>query len=213
LGGILADEMGLGKTVQTLLSLLEAHSLKDASTSLIVCPPSVLSAWDDDIRKFTSTVDFRVAHYVGSNRHQLLENVGQYDAFLTTYIIVLKDIDQLSSILGEYVVLDEAQKIKNHTTATAKSCKRLLAKHKIAVTGTPVENRLSELWSIYDFLMPSYLGSQSSFRDKYEIPIMKYSSRKATEDLKKRINPFKLRRRKAQVASELPEKRACPRFS
>jgi len=213
LAGILADEMGLGKTVQTLVALLEAHSLRDAGTSLIVCPPSVLSAWDDDIRKFASPTDFRVGHYIGTNRQQLLHRLNQYDALLTTYTIVLKDLDYLSSVLWEYVVLDEAQKIKNQDAATARACKSLLARHKIALTGTPIENRLSELWSIYDFLMPSYLGGQSSFRDNYEIPIMKYSNRKATEDLKKRINPFKLRRLKAQVAAELPEKiymdRAC----
>ncbi len=213
LAGILADEMGLGKTVQTLVGLLEAHSSRDASTSLIVCPPSVLGAWDDDIRKFTSPVDFRVGHYIGPNRRQLLESLNRYDALLTTYTIVAKDIQYLSSILWEYVVLDEAQKIKNYETATAKACKQLLATHKIALTGTPIENRLSELWSIYDFLMPSYLGSQSSFRNKYEIPVMKYSNKKATEELKTRINPFKLRRLKTTVAPELPEKiymdRAC----
>jgi len=206
LNGILADEMGLGKTAQTLVTLLETHSLPQASTSLIVCPLSVLNAWEDDIRKFTSTVDFRTARYVGANRRNILSKLEQYDAILTTYNIVVKDIDALANIAWEYAILDEAQKIKNYETATAKACKRLIARHKLALTGTPIENRLSELWSIYDFLMPSYLGSQTHFREKYEVPIMRYVNRNATEELKGRINPFKLRRMKSQVASELPPK-------
>jgi SNF2 family DNA or RNA helicase len=130
----------------------------------------------------------------------------------TTYSIVARDIDALSQVAWEYVILDEAQKIKNNETATAKACKRLVASHKIALTGTPIENRLSELWSIYDFLMPSYLGGYSEFKDKYEVPIMKRGDRSAAEDLKKRINPFKLRRLKSQVAKELPEKILMERY-
>jgi len=212
LNGILADEMGLGKTVQTLVTLLDTHSFGDTRASLIVCPPSVLSAWSDDMRRFTSIVDFRTAQYLGSNRARLLDSLNQYDAILTTYTIVAKDIEALSKVAWEYVILDEAQKIKNDDTATAKACKRLVAKHKLALTGTPVENRLSDLWSIYDFLMPSYLGKYAHFRDRYEIPIMKHSNRKATEELKKRINPFKLRRLKSQVAKELPEKILMERY-
>ena len=212
LNGILADEMGLGKTVQTLVALLETHSFRDARASLIICPPSVLSAWLDDMEKFTSVLDFRTARYVGANRASILRNVNQYDAILTTYTIVARDIDALSRIAWEYVILDEAQKIKNYDTATAKACKRLVAKHKLALTGTPIENRLSELWSIYDFLMPSYLGGYSHFKDRYEVPVMKYFDRKATEELKKRISPFKLRRLKSQVATELPEKIMMERY-
>jgi SNF2-related domain/Helicase conserved C-terminal domain len=212
LNGILADEMGLGKTAQTLVMLLEAHSFSDARTSLIVCPPSVLSAWDDDMNKFTSVVNFRTSRYVGSNRRRILATLNQYDAVLTTYAIVARDIDALSQVAWEYVILDEAQKIKNNDTATAKACKRLVANHKLALTGTPIENRLSELWSIYDFLMPSYLGGYTNFRDKFEVPIMKHADRKATEDLKRRINPFKLRRLKSQVAKELPEKIMMERY-
>ncbi|HVB58299.1 MAG TPA: DEAD/DEAH box helicase [Candidatus Acidoferrales bacterium] len=206
LNGILADEMGLGKTVQTLTALLEAHSLPGSRTSLIVCPPSVLSAWEDDCKRFTSPIDFRTTRYVGANRKSVLVNLDSYDAILTTYAIVGRDIEALSNIAWEYIVLDEAHKIKNHETATAKSCKRLVAKHKLAVTGTPIENRLSELWSIYDFLMPSYLGKQSQFREKYEIPIMKHSDKRASAELKGRIDPFKLRRLKSDVAKDLPPK-------
>lgn len=212
LNGILADEMGLGKTIQTLVTLLEAHSYRDASVSLIICPPSVLSAWLDDIEKFTSVVDFSAGLYVGPNRAKLLGNTSQYDVLLTTYAVAVRDIERLSQIAWEYVVLDEAQKIKNVETATAKACKRLVAKHKIAVTGTPIENRLSELWSLYDFLMPSYLGTHADFKQRFEVPIMKRSDRKATEDLKRRINPFKLRRLKNQVANELPEKIPMERY-
>jgi SNF2 family DNA or RNA helicase len=212
LNGILADEMGLGKTVQTLTALLEAHSLPQAKTSLIICPPSVLSAWEDDLKKFTSPVDFRTVRYVGANREDVLADLDRYDAVFTTYSIVTRDIERLADVAWEYVILDEAQKIKNYETATAKACKRLVAKHKLALTGTPIENRLSELWSIYDFLMPSYLGSKSDFRDKYEIPVMKFSDKKAVEDLKSRINPFKLRRLKNLVATQLPPKILMDRY-
>jgi len=212
LNGILADEMGLGKTVQALTTLLEAHSLPEAGTSLIVCPPSVLSAWGDDISRFTSAVDFRIARYVGGNRKRIIEQLGQYDALLTTYNIIVKDIDILRKIVWEYVVLDEAQKIKNPDTATAKACRQLIVKHKLALTGTPVENRLRELWSIFEFLMPSFLGNQTRFKSDYEIPIVKQGDRNATEKLKRRISPFKLRRLKAQVATELPEKINMDRY-
>jgi hypothetical protein len=212
LNGILADEMGLGKTVQTLVTLIDTHSFADATVSLIICPPSVLSAWLDDVRKFTSALDFRVGLYVGGNRSKLLENIDQYDVLVTTYAVAVRDLEALSQIAWEYIVLDEAQKIKNVETATSKACKRLVAKHKVAVTGTPIENRLSELWSLYDFLMPSYLGSHSSFKDRFEVPIMKRSDKKATEELKKRIGPFKLRRLKRQVEAELPEKIPMERY-
>jgi len=212
LNGILADEMGLGKTVQALVTLLNAQSDQDPGPVLIVCPPSVLSAWKDDISKFTSILDFRIGRYVGPNRGQVLKGVKHYDALMTTYTTVAHDIDVLSRVVWNYVILDEAQKIKNHETATARACKRLIAKHKLALTGTPIENRLSELWSIYDFLMPSYLGPYGRFRDRFEVPIMKYKDRKATEELKKRINPFKLRRLKSQVESELPPKIPLDRY-
>jgi SNF2 family DNA or RNA helicase len=204
--------MGLGKTVQTLTTLLDSHAYADVPASLIVCPPSVLSAWEDDIRDFASAVEFRVGRYTGSDRKHILDDLVHYEAVLTTYTTVTKDIDALSKVVWNFVVLDEAQKIKNYETATAKSCKRLVAHHKIALTGTPIENRLSELWSIYDFLMPSYLGGQGWFKSKFEIPIMKGGNRPATEELKRKINPFKLRRLKSQVAKELPEKIPMDRY-
>jgi SNF2 family DNA or RNA helicase len=206
LNGILADEMGLGKTVQALAKLLDSHSDGEPGTSLVVCPPSVLSSWQDDLRKFSSPAEFRTALYVGSNRQRILRDLNHYDAILTTYNTVARDVEKLSKITWKYVVLDEAQKIKNLETATAKAAKRLLGRHKLALTGTPVENRLSELWSIYDFLMPSYLGTQTHFRDQFEIPIMKRGDSKASEKLRRKVNPFKLRREKTLVANELPEK-------
>ncbi len=213
LNGVLADEMGLGKTVQTIVCLLCAQSEAHPGTSLIVCPPSVLSTWEEDFSKFRrSVLDFRVKRYIGPGRDKLLSGFKHYDALLTTYTTVLNDVESLSKIVWDYVILDEAQKIKNHETATAKACKRLVAKHKLALTGTPIENRLSELWSLYDFLMPSYLGSATQFRSNFEIPIMKEGSRTAVEALKKKIAPFKLRRLKSQVESELPEKIQLDRY-
>ena len=123
-----------------------------------------------------------------------------------------RDIQNLSKVTWRYVVLDEAQKIKNQETATAKSSKRLLGEHKLALTGTPIENRLSELWSIYDFLMPSYLGTQTHFRDQFEIPIMKRGDRGAQEKLRRRVSPFKLRREKTLVEAELPPKIPMERY-
>lgn len=212
LNGILADEMGLGKTVQALAKLLDAHADGEPGPSLVVCPPSVLTAWQDDLKKFTSLVDFRTALYVGPNRRRILRDVNHYDALLTTYNTVSRDIENLSNVTWRYVVLDEAQKIKNAETSTAKAAKRLLARHKLALTGTPIENRLSELWSIYDFLMPSYLGTQSHFRDQFEIPIMKRADGRAKEKLRQKVNPFKLRREKKLVASELPDKIPMDRY-
>jgi superfamily II DNA or RNA helicase len=212
LNGILADEMGLGKTIQAIAKLLDSHSGGQQGTSLVVCPPSVLSSWQDDLRKFTSPVDFRIGLYIGSNRQRILGDLHHYDAIFTTYNIVTRDIGILSKLTWQYVVLDEAQKIKNTETATAKACKRLLGKHKLALTGTPIENRLSELWSIYDFLMPSYLGTQAYFRDRFEIPIMKKGDRGAQEKLRRRVSPFKLRREKTLVASELPPKIPMERY-
>jgi superfamily II DNA or RNA helicase len=206
LNGILADEMGLGKTVRTLAKLLDAHADGEPGTSLVVCPPSVLTSWEDDLKKFSSPVEFRTAFYIGGSRKKILADLRHYDTILTTYNIMTRDIEILSKITWKYVVLDEAQKIKNQETATAKSSKRLLAEHKLAVTGTPIENRLSELWSIYDFLMPSYLGSQSNFRDQFEIPVMKRGDRAAQEKLRSKVSPFKLRREKTLVERELPPK-------
>jgi len=212
LNGILADEMGLGKTVQALAKLLDAHADAEHSTSIVVCPPSVLSSWQDDLRKFASPVEFRTALYVGPNRQRILNDRDSYDAVLTTYNIVTRDIEILSKVKWKYVVLDEAQKIKNVETATAKASKRLIGEHKLALSGTPIENRLSELWSIYDFLMPSYLGTQTYFRDKFEVPIMKRGDRRAQETLRKRVGPFKLRREKTLVANELPPKIPMDRY-
>ena len=206
LNGILADEMGLGKTVQALAKLLDAHADGEPGTSLVICPPSVLSSWQDDLRKFSSAAEFRTALYIGSNRQRVLRDLSHYDAVLTTYNTVARDVDKLSKITWKYVVLDEAQKIKNLETATTKATKRLLGRHKLALTGTPIENRLSELWSIYDFLMPSYLGTQTQFRDQFEIPIMKRGDPRAHEKLRRKVNPFKLRREKTLVATELPAK-------
>lgn len=212
LNGVLADEMGLGKTVQTIVCLLSAQPESHPETSLIVCPPSVLSAWEEDCLKFTSVIDFRVKRYVGPGRAKVLIDFRHYDALLTTYTTVLRDVENLSKVVWDYIILDEAQKIKNHETATARACKRLVAKHKLALTGTPIENRLSELWSLYDFLMPSYLGSATNFKSKFEIPIMKAGNQAAVEALKKKISPFKLRRLKSQVESELPEKIPLDRY-
>lgn len=212
LNGILADEMGLGKTVQAITKLVDAHSDGEQKTSLVVCPPSVLSAWEDDFKKFTSTQYFRTAQYVGSGRQRVLLDRGHYAVILTTYSIVTRDIEALSKIQWEYVVLDEAQKIKNAETSAAKSCKRLLAKHKLALSGTPIENRLSEVWSIYDFLMPSYLGTQSQFKNQFEIPIVRRGDRTAQAQLRTRIHPFKLRREKSLVATELPPKIYMDRY-
>ena len=204
LNGVLADDMGLGKTLQTLAHLAWAREQEGPAPSLVVCPTSLVGNWRQEAWKFVPKM--RVMSYKGPKRDRLLRFIPLCDLVITSYNMVWRDIEALREIPWRYVILDEAQYIKNHDTKMSRACKVLQARSKLAVTGTPVENRLSELWSLFDFLMPGYLGSHGDFHDRFELPIMRQGKDNVARALQDRIKPFVLRRLKEQVAHDLPEK-------
>ena len=205
LGGILADDMGLGKTLQVLAHLLtEKNNGKLNSPSLIVVPTSLLSNWQSEIQKFTP--DLSCLLLVGSNRHQLYDNLGNFDIAITSYGIMSRDIEVLSKTDFHLLILDEAQTIKNAKTRAAQSASKIPAKHRLCLSGTPIENHLGELWSLFNFLMPGFLGQQKQFEHIYQFPIEKEKNQQRQMDLSQRVSPFMLRRTKTEVAKELPEK-------
>ena len=218
-GGILADEMGLGKTLQ-MISIFqadkEAAGLKkgrgkkteepDTKPSLVVCPASLIYNWQEEIQKFAP--DLRVTVMVGTQgaRKKALQETGNSDVYITSYDLLKRDIALYEGVTFANCVLDEAQYIKNAKSAAAKSVKLIHADHRFALTGTPIENRLSELWSIFDFLMPGFLYTQSKFEKDFEIPIAKVKDEDVTEKLKEMTGPFILRRKKVDVLKDLPAK-------
>ncbi len=204
-GGILADDMGLGKTVQTLAHLLiEKESERLNIPSLIVAPTSLLGNWKSEVEKFTPSLS--VALYYGSNRKEILLNINKYDLIITTYTLVNLDREKLKKQRFYYLILDEAQKIKNARSESAKAIKELNAQYFLALSGTPMENHLGELHSIFDTVMPGFLGSLSSFKTLYQTAIEKSHCAQTQKRLNKRIKPFMLRRTKDLVAKELPPK-------
>jgi SNF2 family DNA or RNA helicase len=201
--GVLADEMGLGKTHMTMALLLAAAREDAERPSLIVCPTSVIDHWEDKVREFAPSL--APLRYHGFTRAGIARD-GLAPVVLTSFAILAREVERFRAIDWNYVVLDEAQKIKNPSTQSAKAAKSLSARHRLALTGTPIENRLAELWSIFDFLLPGYLGTARSFRQEFELPITKYGDRGREAVLKRVIHPFKLRRLKADVLKELPPK-------
>ncbi len=201
--GILADDMGLGKTVQALALLTKAKEEEGPAPSLIVCPTSVLSVWKQEVNKWAPSLSVLVWH--GPDRAENRRLLKRTDVIVTSYSILRRDIDELAKIRFRYVALDEAQYIKNWTTSTAKSAKKLKADHKLALSGTPVENHLFDLWAVFDFLAPGFLGKLTEFQKNYVKPI-EDGDMKRLEDLQVRIRPFIMRRKKEDVASELPKK-------
>ena len=203
-GGILADEMGLGKTLQ-VISLL-AYRNKEKIKSLIVTPASLVYNWYAEFNKFAPFI--KVGMVVGNKdeRSALLTRRHEYDVLITSYDLLKRDIDLYSDISFDVEVIDEAQYIKNQTTGAAKAVKEIDSKKRFALTGTPIENRLSELWSIFNYLMPDYLYSYEYFRKHFESPIVNDGDEDASNMLKKMIGPFILRRRKMDVLKDLPEK-------
>ena len=217
LNGILADDMGLGKTAQTLALLSSMREARGSSPSLIVCPTSLVQNWRAEVLKFDPRL--RVLHYGGApaRRDRLRPQICAQDLVLATYATVRNDASLLKDEQWRCLILDEAHVIKNAAAAITKAIKTIPARHRLALTGTPVQNRLDELWSLFDFLMPGFLGTHAGFFHRYEEPIAKGragdASREegrrgelATELLRKRIAPFILRRLKTEVARELPEK-------
>ena len=204
LSGILADDMGLGKTLQALALLLKARAELGQAPSLVVAPTSVLANWKREAERFTPTLEVALWH--GQDRRTRGESFQGVDVVLTSYALVRRDLEELSRTPWRYVVLDEAQNIKNAGSATAQACKALPAEHRLALTGTPLENRLGELWSIFDFLMPGFLGTEEEFSERYEQPIQVGQDAAARERLRRRVHPFILRRLKTEVARDLPPK-------
>ena len=205
-GGILADDMGLGKTLQVISVLLAAKEEEKKGTSLIVCPASLVYNWGEEFSRFAPKL--KVALILGSQeeRRQLIVEAEKYDVLVTSYDLLKRDISNYEDILFQYEVIDEAQYIKNHTTEAAKAVKIISAKCRYALTGTPIENRLSELWSIFDYLMPGFLYSYDAFKREFENPIVKNDDQGAMERLQKMVHPFILRRLKEDVLKDLPDK-------
>ncbi|MDP5189300.1 DEAD/DEAH box helicase [Rheinheimera baltica] len=205
LGGILADDMGLGKTLQTL-SLLLALKQRGELThpALIICPTSLLGNWLAEAARFTPQL--RVLQIHGNKRQPLFNALADYDVIVTSYPLVVRDHKYYQSQPLSAVILDEAQHIKNSGSQAAKAVRLLKADFKLALSGTPLENHLGELKSIFDFVLPGLLGNDTHFNQVYRKPIEKHGDTERAHALKARIAPFMLRRTKAQVASELPEK-------
>lgn len=200
-GGILADEMGLGKTIQIISFLLSQKELEEKKQSLIVAPTSLLYNWKAEFEKFAPQINIGIIHGSKSNRFKVINNINEYDVLLTTYGTIKNDIDFYENKIFDYCIIDEAQNIKNPKSQNTKVIKKINAKIKFALTGTPIENSLIELWSIFDFIMPGYLFDELVFKEKFV-----NSTEEKIEELKLLINPFILRRLKKDVILELPEK-------
>src|ERR1044071_9026895 len=204
-GGILADEMGLGKTLQTLALLRSGRLIGQAILpDLVVCPTSLVFNWVCEAKKFTPELKVLALH--GPERHALFEQIQTHDLIITSYALIRRDAERYRGLEFDRVVLDEAQHIKNRQTQNAQSVKSMKARHRFVLTGTPLENSVLDLWSIFDFLMPGYLGTSQDFRERYEIPIIRDKNEKAQTRLARRLKPFMLRRLKKEVEPELPEK-------
>ncbi|HRI47141.1 MAG TPA: DEAD/DEAH box helicase, partial [Ignavibacteriaceae bacterium] len=204
-GGILADDMGLGKTVQVLALLSNLSQKNVTAPSIVIAPTSVVFNWLNEIERFTPNL--KVLNHTGTERvKESIEHFAEFDLVITSYPILVRDIDNFKQIEFQYVILDESQKIKNPTSLTAKSAFELKAKNRLCLTGTPIENNLLEIWSQMNFLNPGYLGSLKKFNDNIRIKIEKDKDEETSDYLKKLLFPFVLRRTKSIVASELPEK-------
>jgi len=205
-GGILADEMGLGKTAQVLACLraVRQSGAGSAGPSLVVCPSSLVFNWEAEAKKFTPSLRVLALH--GAERRALFSEIPSHDLVLTSYALLRRDAGHYRGLEFDTVILDEAQHIKNRQTQNARAVKAVRARHKLVLTGTPMENSVLDLWSLFDFLMPGYLGGAEDFRQRCEIPIMRDRDAGAQARLARRLRPFVLRRLKRQVAADLPEK-------
>ncbi len=206
-GGVLADDMGLGKTLQTITLLVAVKAADEKADvrfrALIVAPTSVTTNWVRELEKFAPSVKVHLWH--GADRHEDREAMEKADVVITSYALMRRDEEILGSAPWRYAIIDEAQAIKNPHSATAKAAKKLKADRRLALSGTPIENRLSEIWSIFDFVSPGLLGPLDKFEERYSRPIDN-GDKKAAERLRATIHPFILRRTKAEVAKDLPEK-------
>jgi SNF2 family DNA or RNA helicase len=205
-GGILADDMGLGKTVQAIALMLWVKAntkAKKQITHLVVAPTSVVPNWSREIEKFAPSLTAIV--WQGPDREKLTDQLDEADVVITSYALMRRDEELFSKRGFCYVILDEAQHIKNPLSATARAVKRLKSEHRLALTGTPIENRLSEIWSIFDFVSPGLLGDLARFEERFARPIDR-GDKQAAEKLRAAIHRFVLRREKEDVAKDLPPK-------
>lgn len=175
-------------------------------TSLIVCPASLVYNWGEELKKFAPSLKTVLIAGTAAERVDLIRHIGEYDAAVTSYDLLKRDIDQYEGHAFRFAVVDEAQNMKNPTTAAAKSVKLIRARTRFALTGTPIENRLSELWSIFDFVMPGYLYDYRTFKAEIEVPVAKNNDQKAMDQIRRMTAPFILRRQKKDVLKDLPEK-------
>lgn len=205
-GGVLADDMGIGKTIQIIALLQDEKAHNSRATSLVVCPSSLLLNWQHEIDKFSDSLSSIIVSGSSDERKALLHQCKDYDVVITSYDYLKRDIELYHGMIFTYHILDEAQYIKNHMTKNAQSVKMIQSLHKFALTGTPIENSLAELWSIFDFLMPGYLYNYHYFKGVYEVPIVKDNDVVALQELRRMVEPFILRRVKKDVLKELPEK-------
>lgn len=204
-GGILADDMGLGKTIQVIALLLDQKE-NFGGTSIVVCPSSLYINWQKEIGKFAPDINVLVVAGGTTYRSQLIKDYNKYDVIITSYDLLKRDIEEYKDINFRYIIADEAQYIKNNNTKNARALKKLKGDNRFALTGTPIENSLSELWSIFDYIMPGYLFSYKKFKDEFENKIIKDKDSTAMETLQKLVSPFVLRRIKKEVLKELPDK-------
>ncbi len=204
-GGILADEMGLGKTLQTL-ALLQAvrASHEPARPWLVICPTSLVFNWLEEAGKFVPSL--KALALSGPQRSEEFVRIPESDLVITSYALIRRDLERYRGLEFDTVVLDEAQHIKNRETQNAQAVKAICGRHRLVLTGTPLENSVLDLWSIFDFLMPGYLGHARDFRERYELPITRDRNPDAQARLARRLRPFMLRRLKRDVASDLPER-------
>lgn len=207
-GGILADDMGLGKTLQVIAFLLseQEEQAYASNFALIVCPASLVYNWKSEIERFAPEIAAVTVTGTAAEREKIIQGAGTEEILITSYDLLRRDLSCYKECHFAYEIIDEAQYIKNHTTKAARAVKEIRADFKTALTGTPIENRLSELWSIFDYLMPGFLFPYSRFREELEIPIVAEKDAEAMERLRKMIRPFVLRRLKQDVLKDLPAK-------
>ena len=208
-GGILADDMGLGKTIQ-MLSIIAGYVEENENrrASIVICPSSLTLNWQNEAKKFTNKLKTLVIKGNVTDRKKQIQNIDQYDLIITSYDFLKRDIEiyKEQKYPFRYAIADEAQYLKNSNTQNAKTVKEIIADTRYALTGTPIENSLAELWSIFDYIMPGYLFSYKKFKTNFETPIVKDNDSRTMKKLKLLVEPFILRRTKEQVLTELPEK-------
>lgn len=205
-GGILADEMGLGKTLQMIAFLASLDPAEREGPSLVVCPASLILNWADELDKFAPELTYTLIMGAARERAAQIASGGETRVWITSYELLRQDIEQYAPLRFTCCVLDEAQHIKNQSTLASRAVKRIDCRQRFVLTGTPIENRLSELWNLFDFLMPGYLFSHTGFVQKLEKPAVKSGDEAAVEQLRRLVRPFLLRRMKRDVLRELPPK-------